>query len=120
MSSVDAFGRLRVCNPFTLFDFMPSPLSSASNSARNRDIWVTRFVSSGGSPTCDYDTQNYVYLRLPICSAGSNVSVTRFTKQPIIYQPGKSRLFMFSFLALNRAIVSGADVGVISRAGVFN
>jgi hypothetical protein len=50
------------------------------------DVWVT----SGTGGTQTYNSKNYI--NMPISGVGTTYSL-RTTKQPSIYQPGKSRLF---------------------------
>ena len=81
--ALDAFGRLRVSENFTTFNYYPSPLSN--NTTLDIDVFVSR--QNGGTQT--YDAQNFITM--PISGFGDTYSL-RPTKQPMIYQPGKSRL----------------------------
>ena len=84
MAALDAFGRLRVAGCFTTFNYYPSPMTN--NTSLDVDVWVSR--QTGGTQT--YNSENYI--NMPISGVGTTYSL-RTTKQPIIYQPGKSRLF---------------------------
>ena len=89
MAALDAFGRLRTAGCFTTFNYYPSPMSTVSATNLDVDIWVTKYNGTTGP---SYDTQNFI--NMPINSgAGPSTYQLRTTKQPIIYQPGKSRLF---------------------------
>jgi hypothetical protein len=82
MAALDAFGRLRTSECFTTFNYYPSPVSN--NTSLDVDVWVSR--QTGGTQT--YNSQNYI--NMPISGVGTTYSL-RTTKQPMIYQPGKSR-----------------------------
>lgn len=106
--SLDAFGRLRVSNCFTTFNYYPSPITANSN--LDIDNWVNITNGNGSS---SYNTDNYVNLSI------SNTSdyVLRMTKQPMEYQPGKSRLIYLTGVMLGES--AGLDT-LTSRIGLFN
>jgi hypothetical protein len=84
--ATDAFGRLRIADAFTTFHYYPSSISTDAISGIDQNKWVT---TKGGSSAADFDTTNaFIYLR---CTADGD-KVTRETKLPMEYQPGKSRL----------------------------
>ena len=80
-TNVDAFGRLRVSQPFTLFD---SSLRYADNG--KFDTAVT------GTGTSLYNSDNTMSL-----SVAGTGSVVRETKRVFPYQPGKSLLILTTF-----------------------
>ena len=87
--ATDAFGRLRTSEPFTTFNYYPSP--SYIDTSDN-DVWVRD--TSNGTITYDISTN---LIKLDISGgAGANKYATRTTKLPMDYQPGKSRLIMMS------------------------
>jgi hypothetical protein len=89
MAALDAFGRLRTAGCFTTFNYYPSPMSTVSATNLDVDAWVTKYDGTTGP---SYDTQNFI--NMPINSGGGpSTYQLRTTKQPMIYQPGKSRLF---------------------------
>jgi hypothetical protein len=87
MAALDAFGRLRTAGCFTTFNYYPSPLSTTLATNLDVDVWVT----SGTGGTQTYNSQNYI--NMPISGGVGTTYSLRTTKQPMIYQPGKSRLF---------------------------
>lgn len=106
MAALDAFGRLRVAGCFTTFNYYPSLVSV--NTSLDIDVWVSRETTPG---TQAYDTKNFI--NMPITTGATNYSL-RTTKQPMIYQPGKSRLIYMTGILMTstgawttRTIVSG-------------
>jgi hypothetical protein len=87
MAALDAFGRLRTAGCFTTFNYYPSPMSTTLATNLDVDVWVT----SGTGGTQTYNSQNYI--NMPISGGVGTTYSLRTTKQPMIYQPGKSRLF---------------------------
>ena len=108
MSALGAFGRLRVCNNFTLFDYFPTSNTSSAN-GYDQDVWVSTL---GGSATQSYNSDNYV--NMTVTTTGDYI--LRQTKIPMDYQPGKSRLMFFTGVILN-GTVSGdtmtSQVGIL-------
>jgi hypothetical protein len=103
--ALDAFGRLRTSDCFTTFNYYPSPLSN--NTSLDVDVWVSR--ANGGTQT--YISQNYI--NMPISGSGTTYSL-RTTKQPMIYQPGKSRL-----IYMTGVLMASASPGTNSHMGLF-
>lgn len=100
--SIDAFGRLRVSNPETLFD---------SKQLYDKSPLFFDEETSGGSETSSHSTTN----------AGTTMSVTangeyviRQSKQRMNYQPGKSQQILCTFL------LGAATTNVTKRVGYFN
>lgn len=83
-TSTDAFGRLRVSNPFTLFD--------TSHRYVDNGNWFES-TTAGGSTTFDSDAG---LLDMTVTTA-SGSQVLRETKKVFNYQPGKSLLAILSF-----------------------
>jgi hypothetical protein len=83
-TSTDAFGRLRVSNPFTLFD--------TSHRYVDNGAWA-QSTAAGGSTTFDSDAG---LLDMTVTTA-SGSQVLRETKKVFNYQPGKSLLAILSF-----------------------
>lgn len=83
-TSTDAFGRLRVSNPFTLFD--------TSHRYVDNGDWAES-TAAGGSTTFDSDAG---LLDMTVTTA-SGSQVLRETKKVFNYQPGKSLLTILSF-----------------------
>lgn len=108
--ALDAFGRLRTSDNFTTFNYYPSPMTNNTN--LDVDIWVSK--QTGGSQT--YNSQNYINMPISPPSSGSgNTYSLRTTKQPMIYQPGKSRLiFMTSVLMTTINSSTNSYMGIFS------
>lgn len=99
-ANLDAFGRLRVASPETLFDskclFSKRPL-----------FWDEDLTATG---TSTYDVNRAtVVLEVP----ASGDKVIRQTKEFFNYQPGKSQVAMISF---NEC---GHEVNTLKRIGIF-
>jgi hypothetical protein len=104
--ALDAFGRLRTSDCFTTFNYYPSSLSTNTN--LDIDIWVT----SGNGGTQTYSSQNYI--NMPISGVGTTYSL-RTTKQPMIYQPGKSRL-----IYMTGVLMTTISADTTSQMGLFD
>lgn len=99
-TALDAFGRIRVSQPFTLFD----------SSHRYADNGLFDTATSGtASATHSADTST-VSLNV---DTGSGDQVIRETKRVFSYQPGKS------LLILNTFVFNGAKTGLRQRVGFF-
>ena len=83
-TSADAFGRLRVSNPFTLFD--------SSHRYSDNGQWVES-TTAGGSSSMNSDEG---LIDMTVTTA-SGAQVLRETKRVFNYQPGKSLLSILSF-----------------------
>jgi hypothetical protein len=99
-SSVDAFGRLRVSNPLTLFD--------SSHRFADNGLWSTS-TATGGAAVFNAN-QGLVDLGV---TASSGSKVYRETTKVFSYQPGKS------LLALNTFVLNPAKTGLRQRVGYF-
>jgi len=97
---VDAFGRNRVSEPFTLFD-------STLRYTKRTDLW---FEKATGSATFTYSV-NESALDLGIGTASGNVALRR-TKRRFPYQPGKSLMVMQSFVPSAPAAGVKQDIGL--------
>ena len=84
-TSTDAFGRLRVSEPFTLFD--------SSFRYGDNQLWATATATGG---TAVYNTAQGL-MDLNVTTA-SGSSVQRQTTKVFAYQPGKSLLVMTTFV----------------------
>ena len=99
-TSSDAFGRLRVSNPFTLFD--------SSHRFDDNDLWSTATATSGAAVF--NANQGLVDLNV---TAASGSSVIRETIKVFAYQPGKS------LLVLNTFVMAPAKTGLTQRVGYY-
>ena len=98
--NIDAFGRLRVSNPFTLFD--------SSHRFADNGLWSTATAVSG-SATFN-SSQGLVDLDV---TAASGSEVVRETTKVFSYQPGKS------LLVLNTFVMATAKAGLRQRVGYY-
>jgi hypothetical protein len=98
--NIDAFGRLRVSNPFTLFD--------SSHRFADNGLWSTATAVSG---TATFDA-NEGLVDLDV-TAASGSEIIRETTKVFSYQPGKS------LLVLNTFVMSAAKTGLRQRVGYY-
>ena len=98
--NIDAFGRLRVSNPFTLFD--------SSHRFDDNELWSTATAVSG-SATFD---ANEGLINLGV-TAASGSEVVRETTKVFSYQPGKSLLVLSTF------VMNAAKTGLRQRVGYY-
>ena len=99
-TSLDAFGRLRVSNPTTLFD--------SSHRYRDNSLWSTSTASSG---TAVFDANEGLVDLNVTTTSGSKVY--RETTKVFSYQPGKSLLVMTTF------VFNPAKTGLRQRVGYY-
>jgi hypothetical protein len=95
----DAFGRLRVSNPYTLFD--------TQNRYYDQGQFVTQTTGTGNLA---YNANSTTFL-MSTTGAGS---VVRETTRTFIYQPGKSLLIMNTFC------MNEPTAGITQRVGYYN
>ena len=84
--ATDAFGRLRISSPLTLFD--------SSHRYKDNNLWSSLVVGTG-STVGFVTTQGLVQIGI---GTTSGCSVTRETSKVFAYQPGKSLLVMNTFV----------------------
>lgn len=99
-TNTDAFGRLRVSNPVTLFD-------SSFRYGDNTDNWDTSKIGTGDAT---YDGNKKV---MALSVSALNDEVIRETKRVYQYQPGKS------LLVLNTFCMTAPAAGLRQRVGYF-
>jgi hypothetical protein len=99
-TSMDAFGRLRICSPLTLFD--------SSHRYRDNGLWNTD-TATGGTSTF---SANEGLVNLSVTTT-SGSRVYRETAKVFSYQPGKGLLVMSTF------VMSPAKTGLRQRVGYF-
>jgi hypothetical protein len=98
--NLDAFGRLRVSEPFTLFD--------SSHRYADNNLWSTA-TATGGTTTFNA-SQGLVDLAV---TAASGSEVIRETTKVFSYQPGKSLLVLSTF------VMSPAKTNLRQRVGYY-
>ena len=99
-ASIDAFGRLRVSNPFTLFD----------GALRYRDDALRWDQVDTGEGLSVFQPNESTML---MTVSGNGDSAVRQTKQVFSYQPGKSLLTLITF------VMNTPTAGLRQRAGYF-
>jgi hypothetical protein len=99
-ASIDAFGRLRVSNPFTLFD----------GTQRYRDDeFKWNQVNTGEATSTFLPNESTMLMTV----SGNGDSAIRQTKQVFSYQPGKSLLTLTTF------VMNTPTAGLRQRVGLF-
>jgi hypothetical protein len=99
-ASMDAFGRMRVSNPFTLFD----------GALRYRDDeFKWNQVDTGAGVSTFLPNESSVLMSV----SGNGDSAMRQSKQVFSYQPGKSLLTMATF------VMNAPTTGLRQRVGYF-
>lgn len=102
----DAFGRLRVSNPETLFD-SKQIFDNAPN------FWDDQEVSGGSTTSSHSANTASTTIAVALNTAGNRV---RQTYQSFNYQPGKSQLILMTFVLDD----SGGGTGITRSVGQFN
>ncbi len=101
-TNVDAFGRLRVSQPYTLFD------------SQNRYAADNQFdVATTGTGTTTY-LPNEAAVKMEV-TAGGVGSVTRQSYRSFPYQPGKGLLVLMTFV-----MDGNQSLNLTQRAGYYN
>ena len=98
---VDAFGRLRVSNPFSLFD---------SQNRYGKDPQFDESTATGGTSTY---LPNESSVEMAVTTT-SGSEVVRQTYRVFPYQPGKSLLVLATF------VMDAGETNLRQRAGYFN
>lgn len=99
-TNLDAFGRLRVSNPETLFD--------SSHRYADNNLWATQTV---GTASATFN-QDEGLVNLTVGSA-NNDEIVRETTKVFSYQPGKSLLVMNTF------VMGAAKSNLRQRVGYY-
>ena len=100
-TAYDAFGRLRVSNPLTIFD--------STNVLSKNNLFDESLTGSG---TVSY-TANKSAVNLNVTTASGD-KVIRQSKRVMSYQPGKS------LLNLNTFVMNAQESGLEQRVGMFD
>lgn len=99
---LDAFGRQRFSEPFTLFE-------STLRYTKRTDLWDEQIIGSG---TTNYLT-NESSLELKTTTASGD-TVLRRSRRNLPYQPGKSLMILASFVG------NTPTAGLVQEVGLFN
>ena len=97
----DAFGRLKISEPFTLFD--------SSHRYRDNGLWSTYLSATGASATFNA-SQGLMDLTI---NAVEGSEVIRETTKVFAYQPGKSLLVMSTF------VMNPAKEHLVQKVGYY-
>ena len=100
--ALDAFGRQRFSEPFTLFD-------SALQYSKRTDLWDEQTVGSGSTLYLPNESS----LELNTTTASGD-TVLRRSKRSLPYQPGKSLMVLASFVG------NAPTDGLVQEIGFFN
>ena len=100
-TAYDAFGRLRVSNPLTIFD---------SKNVLSKNSLFDESTSSGGTVTY---TQNKSTVNLNVTESAGSKTI-RQSKRVMSYQPGKS------LLILNTFVMNTATANLKQKVGAFD
>jgi hypothetical protein len=111
--TIDAFGRLRVSNPVTLFDsknIFDDPDLAAS--VENQPLFYDNQETSGSGTSTAYDNDTASQsLSVSATTAGTRV---RQTKMRFNYQPGKSQMILMTFT------FAAQESGLTQKEGIFD
>lgn len=99
-TSADAFGRVRVSNPLTLFD--------SSHRYSDNDLWVNNITGTAAASFSAYEG----LVNLTVGTA-NNDEIVRETVKVFAYQPGKSLLVMNTF------VFGSAKTNLRQRVGYY-
>lgn len=101
VTSTDAFGRLRVSEPLTLFD--------SSHRYSDNNLWSS--LAAVGATASFNANQGLIDLNV---TSASGSSIVRETIKVFSYQPGKSLLILSTF------VMAPAQTGLTQSVGYFN
>jgi len=100
-TAYDAFGRLRVSNPLTIFD--------STNVMSKNDLFDESLTGSG---TVSYEANNSTVSLNTTTASGDKV--IRQSKRVMTYQPGKS------LLNLNTFVMNAQEENLVQKVGMFD
>jgi hypothetical protein len=106
LSNQDAFDRLRVSMPETLIDIMYT--------VGKNNFQLDELVIGAGATALVNNTNSYLQMSL---DSGATGKVVSQSYEYVPYQPGKSRLMIFSGVL---DVINGGTTGLISRIGSFD
>ncbi len=104
-SNQDAFDRLRISTPVTLFEI--------NHTTGKMPLVIDEIISGSGATSNPITTNSYVQMGI---TAGTTGKVIRQSYEYIPYQPGKSKLMIFSGVIETH----GGLPNIISRIGCFD
>ncbi len=110
LTNMDAFSRLRVSNPYTLFEFNSIIPNFPPDTFDNSNYRIISLPTGSGQIT--HDMQSYVQM-----SVNGIGSVIRQSREYIPYQPGKSKLVYLTGVLYTNPVNT---TGITSRIGCFD
>ena len=109
-SNNDAFDRLRISEPETMFEF--------NHTMGKMPFIIDEIISGAGATSTAHLTNAYISMGLNNSGDGSGTNkVVRQTYEYVPYQPGKSRLMIFSTVL---EATSGGITGTFQKVGCFD
>ena len=107
-SNNDAFDRLRVSNPSTLFEI--------NHCIGKLPFLIDEVITGSGASTAVLDN-SYIAMTTTALSASK---VIRQSYEYVPYQPGKSKMMLFSGVLNSNWTLENNTTGIISRIGCFD
>lgn len=106
LSNQDAFDRLRVSMPNTLIEIMYT--------VGKNNFQIDELVIGAGATAIVNNTNSYIQMSL---DSGATGKIVKQSYEYVPYQPGKSRLMLFSGIL---DVINGGTTGLVSRIGSFD
>jgi hypothetical protein len=109
-SNNDAFDRIRISEPETLFEI--------NATTGKLPFLIDEIISGAGTTSKEYLDNSYIKMGISASATGLGVNnVVRQSYEYVPYQPGKSRLMIFSGVL---EAISGGVTGTYERIGSFD
>jgi hypothetical protein len=105
-SNQDAFDRLRVSQPNTLIEL--------NHTIGKMPFMIDEIITGAGSTSVNITSESYIKMGV---NTGVTGSVIRQSYEYFPYQPGKSKLMLFSGVL---GAIEGGVTGVVSRVGSYD
>ena len=105
-SNQDAFDRLRVSQPNTLIEL--------NHTIGKMPFMIDEIISGAGATSVNITSESYIKMGV---NTGVTGHVIRQSYEYIPYQPGKSKLMLFSGVL---GAIEGGVTGVVSRVGSYD
>jgi hypothetical protein len=105
-SNQDAFDRLRVSQPNTLIEL--------NHTIGKMPFMIDEIITGAGSTSVNITSESYIKMGV---NTGVTGSVIRQSYEYFPYQPGKSKLMLFSGVL---GAIDGGVTGVVSRVGSYD
>lgn len=105
-SNQDAFDRLRVSQPNTLIEL--------NHTIGKMPFMIDEIISGAGATSVNITSESYIKMGV---NTGATGHVIRQSYEYFPYQPGKSKLMLFSGVL---GVIDGGITGVVSRVGSYD